>query len=140
MGRGGSDVRHSEIGISPTHSHSLTYISHLSTSHDVHTQYHSLVKAKEGMMVKGIAVISFIIVLLSLPTVSSFSSSQKSNERQVRRYASSSTEETSQMTLPLSGKTAFITGSSGGIGKAIASRFAKAGAHVILHNPNILFL
>ena len=82
-------------------------------------------------MVKAIAVISFIIVLLS-PTVSSFSF-QKSNERRVRTYMSSSTEETSQMTLPLSGKTAFITGSSGGIGKAIASRFAKAGADVILH-------
>lgn len=85
-------------------------------------------------MVKAIAVISFIIVLLSLPTVSSsFSSSQKSNERRVHRYASSSTEETSQMTLPLSGKTAFITGSSGGIGKAIASRFAKAGADVYFY-------
>lgn len=81
-------------------------------------------------MVKAIAVYFFI--LLSLPTVSSFSF-QKSNERRVRRYSTSSTEETSQMTLPLSGKTAFITGSSGGIGKAIASRFAKAGADVILH-------
>lgn len=81
-------------------------------------------------MVKAIAVYFFI--LLSLPTVSSFSF-QKSNERRVRRYSTSSTEETSQMTLPLSGKTAFITGSSGGIGKAIASRFAKAGANVIIH-------
>lgn len=83
-------------------------------------------------MVKAIAVISFIIVLLSLPTTVSSFSFQKSNERRVRTYTSS-TEETSQMTLPLSGKTAFITGSSGGIGKAIASRFAKAGADVILH-------
>ena len=83
-------------------------------------------------MVKAIAVISFIIVLLS-PTVSSFSFQKSNNERRVRTYMSSSTEETSQMTLPLSGKTAFITGSSGGIGKAIASRFAKAGADVILH-------
>ena len=83
-------------------------------------------------MVKAITVYFFI--LLSLPTVSSFFSFQKSNERRVRTYATSSTEETSQiMTLPLSGKTAFITGSSGGIGKAIASRFAKAGADVILH-------
>ena len=81
-------------------------------------------------MVKAIAVYFFI--LLSLATVSSFSF-QKSNERRVRRYSTSSTEETSQMTLPLSGKTAFITGSSGGIGKAIASRFAKAGANIILH-------
>lgn len=35
--------------------------------------------------------------------------------------------------LPLSGKTAFITGSSGGIGKAIAKTFAEQGADVILH-------
>ena len=37
------------------------------------------------------------------------------------------------MSLPLSGKTAFITGSSGGIGKAIAKKFAMSGANVILH-------
>jgi hypothetical protein len=33
----------------------------------------------------------------------------------------------------LSGKTALITGSSGGIGKAMALAFAEAGADVILH-------
>ena len=37
------------------------------------------------------------------------------------------------MSLPLSGKTAFVSGSSGGIGKAIAKKFAAAGADVILH-------
>lgn len=34
---------------------------------------------------------------------------------------------------PLCGKTALVTGSSGGIGKAIAKKFAEAGADVIVH-------
>jgi len=47
--------------------------------------------------------------------------------------SSSSVSEMSQMSFPLSGKTAFISGSSGGIGKAIAKTFARSGADVILH-------
>jgi len=47
--------------------------------------------------------------------------------------SSSSVSEMSQMSFPLSGKTAFISGSSGGIGKAIAKTFAAKGADVILH-------
>ncbi|KAL7471768.1 hypothetical protein ACHAXS_012078 [Conticribra weissflogii] len=35
--------------------------------------------------------------------------------------------------IPLEGKTALITGSSGGIGAAIAKNFARAGANIILH-------
>ena len=47
--------------------------------------------------------------------------------------SSSSVSEMSQMSFPLSGKTAFISGSSGGIGKAIAKTFAAKVADVILH-------
>ena len=36
------------------------------------------------------------------------------------------------MSLPLSNKTAIVTGSSSGIGRAIAEKFGAAGAHVYL--------
>ena len=36
------------------------------------------------------------------------------------------------MTLLLEGKTAIITGGNAGIGKAIAERFAKEGANIII--------
>ena len=60
---------------------------------------------------------------------------QKFRQRGVTYSMSSSSSGASHnnMSLPLSGKTAFITGSSGGIGKAIATTFAAAGADVILH-------
>jgi NAD(P)-dependent dehydrogenase (short-subunit alcohol dehydrogenase family) len=40
------------------------------------------------------------------------------------------------MTLVLEGKTAIVTGSSRGIGRAIATRFAKAGAAVVVHGTD----
>ncbi len=60
---------------------------------------------------------------------------QNFRQRGVTTYSMSSSvsDASHNMSLPLSGKTAFITGSSGGIGKAIATTFAAAGADVILH-------
>lgn len=55
-------------------------------------------------------------------------------QRCVSSYSmSSSASELSHTSFPLSGKTAFISGSSGGIGKAISITYAAAGADVILH-------
>ena len=38
--------------------------------------------------------------------------------------------------MRLEGKTALITGSSSGIGRAIATRFARAGAAVVINGRN----
>jgi len=76
------------------------------------------------------------VILGSLVLVATSFSSQRRYARKFRQHGvsmRSSVSEASHMSLPLSGKTAFITGSSGGIGKAIATTFAAAGADVILH-------
>jgi len=46
------------------------------------------------------------------------------------------TRKESPMNIELNGKKALVTGSSGGIGLAIAQGLAQAGAHVVLHGRN----
>lgn len=84
-------------------------------------------------------VLHSIILVQSVLVATSFSFQRrytiKIGQREGATFSMSSSlgEMSHNMLLPLSGKTAFITGSSGGIGKAIAKTFASAGADVILH-------
>ena len=84
-----------------------------------------------------------VILLISCSQATAFSyhhtsivtSQQQSYSRDSSTIIAMTSSSSSTLTnaFSLQGKTALITGSSGGIGKAIAKTFAEAGADVIVH-------
>ena len=80
-----------------------------------------------------------IILLSCLATAFTYhhtsivTSQQQSSHKRDSSIAMMSTSSKLNNAFSLQGKTALITGSSGGIGKAIAKTFAEAGADVIVH-------
>ena len=78
--------------------------------------------------------IAFMLVRVAT-TSASFVLRQKPSwpVHKVERPCSSSKLRMRSDSAPLQGKTCLVTGSSGGIGKGIAHRFAEAGADVIVH-------
>ena len=83
--------------------------------------------------------LSLLLFITQLSIASSFTHTNIINDSIRRRYsiptriAMSSSRGDADADGPLCGKTALVTGSSGGIGKAIAKKFAEAGADVIVH-------
>lgn len=84
----------------------------------------------------------YILISCLIPEATAFSYHQTSivtSQQQLysrdstTSIAMSSSSSTLSKAFSLQGKTALITGSSGGIGKAIAKCFAEAGADVIVH-------